>query len=489
LESLVQSLKKLHSGKLFVFSFLLLIFLPRIVQKGMFGDGLLYAAIARNLAEGKGSWWTPYFSSSYWLENIPEYYYENPPLMLWIQSLYFKVVGDFWWTEKSFGVILFVVNVLMLRWVWKTYFYNDTQKANYWFVLPLFWNFQPITPWGNVNNMMDNMLLTCCLAAIAFTLQGIHVSKVVNIKALTAAAIMVFLGLMVKGPVALYPMALPVVYWWIKRSPSLMLSVSSSAFILGGSILCFVCMLYFVPDALEYFQAYWNQRLKAVITGSRNDMKLMGWDRFYILGQLAIQILPATFIAVVSFFIAKANKIKLPHQDALIFVIMGFGATLPILASTKQSGIYLIPGLPMFSIAALMYSLPAIEILFNKHFFIKYKTQINVLWGSLLLIGVISTYTNYGKKGREQGIISDLEQIKPMIPQNSYISVCDTMMHDFVIHTYAQRMNHYELKSIADSSEYLMTNHLCDSLDIKKLYNYQRLEITGLDYFTIYKKK
>ena len=139
MEFIGQSLKKLHSGKLFVFSFLLLIFLPRIVQKGMFGDGLLYAAIARNLAEGKGSWWTPYFSSSYWLENIPEYYYENPPLMLWVQSLYFKVVGDFWWTEKSFGVILFVVNVLMLRWVWKTYFYNDPQKAKYWFVLPLFY--------------------------------------------------------------------------------------------------------------------------------------------------------------------------------------------------------------------------------------------------------------------------------------------------------------------------------------------------------------
>jgi hypothetical protein len=168
---------------------------------------------------------------------------------------------------------------------------------------------------------------------------------------------------------------------------------------------------------------------------------------------------------------------------------MGFGATLPILASTKQSGIYLIPGLPMFSIAALLYSLPAIDVQFNKSFFTTYKTQINTLWVGLLLIGVISTYTNFGKKGREQGIIADLEQIKPLIPQNSYISVCDTMMHDFVIHTYMQRMNHYELKPISDSSQYLMTNHLCDSLEILRLTNYEKWTVQDLDYFKIYRKK
>ncbi|MBK7635556.1 MAG: hypothetical protein IPJ13_15725 [Saprospiraceae bacterium] len=29
-------------------------------------------------------------------------YFENPPLMIWVQSFVFKILGDHWWTEKLF---------------------------------------------------------------------------------------------------------------------------------------------------------------------------------------------------------------------------------------------------------------------------------------------------------------------------------------------------------------------------------------------------
>jgi hypothetical protein len=43
---------------------LLALTIPRMAQRGMFGDGLLYATIARNLSIGSGSFWAPWSVSS-----------------------------------------------------------------------------------------------------------------------------------------------------------------------------------------------------------------------------------------------------------------------------------------------------------------------------------------------------------------------------------------------------------------------------------------
>ncbi len=86
----------LSSLRLFTVFFLAAMFLPRLVPQGLFGDGLLYASLARNLAEGKGSMWAPWFSSGYWLDfasGAP--YFENPPLMIWLEAVFFRIIGAF----------------------------------------------------------------------------------------------------------------------------------------------------------------------------------------------------------------------------------------------------------------------------------------------------------------------------------------------------------------------------------------------------------
>jgi hypothetical protein len=37
---------------------------PRMTSRGMFGDGLLYATIARNMSLGVGSFWKPAMSAT-----------------------------------------------------------------------------------------------------------------------------------------------------------------------------------------------------------------------------------------------------------------------------------------------------------------------------------------------------------------------------------------------------------------------------------------
>jgi hypothetical protein len=99
---------KTKAFKYFTLFYIVAMFLPRLVVQGMFGDGLLYASIARNMSIGKGSMWYPFFSSSYWLDNVPPIYYENPPLMLWLESLLFTAIGDYWWIEKLYSLMLLI---------------------------------------------------------------------------------------------------------------------------------------------------------------------------------------------------------------------------------------------------------------------------------------------------------------------------------------------------------------------------------------------
>ena len=47
---------------LLVVCLFLLVMLPSLLSDGMFMDGLLYAAIAKNLAHGLGTFWSPHLS-------------------------------------------------------------------------------------------------------------------------------------------------------------------------------------------------------------------------------------------------------------------------------------------------------------------------------------------------------------------------------------------------------------------------------------------
>ena len=75
---------------LFTVAVMLALVLPNLVQHGMFMDGTQYAIVAKNLAEGKGSFWFPYLSSS-WEKQGQNFFLEHPPLIYFLQSFFFKI--------------------------------------------------------------------------------------------------------------------------------------------------------------------------------------------------------------------------------------------------------------------------------------------------------------------------------------------------------------------------------------------------------------
>jgi hypothetical protein len=63
--------------------------LPNFLRQGMFVDGLMYATISNNLAQGIGSFWSPQLS-----QTVFPAFHEHPPLVFGIESIFFRVLGD-----------------------------------------------------------------------------------------------------------------------------------------------------------------------------------------------------------------------------------------------------------------------------------------------------------------------------------------------------------------------------------------------------------
>ena len=73
----------------FIGGLFLLLVGPKLFADGMFLDGVTYAAISNNLAEGLGSFWKLYYTATLYPE-----FYEHPPLALWLEGYLHFVFGS-----------------------------------------------------------------------------------------------------------------------------------------------------------------------------------------------------------------------------------------------------------------------------------------------------------------------------------------------------------------------------------------------------------
>ncbi len=510
--SKIYDTSKTLAFKYFALFYIVAMFLPRLVVQGLFGDGLLYSSISRNMAIGKGSLWQPFFSSSYWLDNVQPIYYENPPLMLWMQSFFFQIMGDYWWVEKVYSLILLVLNCWLMLKIWQLFEQKKrVSLMGLGCLVLVFWYLMPRVLWGNPNNLMDNNLLTFCLLSIWFIFKAMlseaknadvntpsvstqNSSFITPHSSLLAAGFCLFLGILTKGPVALYPLAMPVLWAFFTKGISFKKAIIYTLVLTAVSSLLFIGFLYVSPAAKTYFGIYWEQRLRAVIVGSRDDMKLSGWQHLEILETLFIELLPVLIVFLIFYVALKAKRIRIDIPKSyinlgLFFLFLGFSATLPIMISTKQSGIYLIPGLPMFAFSAAFFALPFFERLVNLAMFERFSLRFKYFSWLGLTVSLIYSAVIMGNFDRDKLLLSDVEYLKKVIPQDAKVGVCSEMMDNFVFHVNLQRFCRFELRKYTPTDYFLTRKTECDSVHRDSLLSigFKPVNIDN-QYFVVYKK-
>ena len=84
-------------------------------------------------------------------------------------------------------------------------------------------------------------------------------------------------------------------------------------------------------------------------------------NRFFIIGQMLIVVLPMLLAVAINILLVKWQaKVNLPFKNilysyeaklALVFLLTGLSASLPIIISPRQALPYLLPSIPFFSIS------------------------------------------------------------------------------------------------------------------------------------------
>ncbi|MEO0224766.1 MAG: hypothetical protein ABIL76_06725, partial [candidate division WOR-3 bacterium] len=377
---------------------------------------------SRNLAEGYGSFLKPLYTLTIYNE-----FYEHPPLQFILESLFFKIFKDHFWTEKLYSTMVGLLSLISCSIIIKIINKYENLK------LPLFSaSFVlisiPLTSWIILNNMLENTLVLFLLLSFIFLLLSIYKNPLFS----TISGLFLFLSFFSKGPVCLFIIIFP--FFYLRR-----LSFKNILIIVFFLLVGFSLFL-FNESIFNYLKIYFKNQVLNSVLGHR---EIVGNRYDPILKTIKEIIVPFLFLFIIS--ISKRLRI---YFDSLTkkFLILSVIAVLPLTISPKQMDWYVYPSFPFFSITiSLIFrdTFYEIENVFKFNF-------IKVITTLILLICLLISIKNYGKISKYQEFHIDFKNFKPS--SQKVVGVCPkSLINDWVLIALSQRYLKFSFDLNVDS--------------------------------------
>lgn len=452
----------------------LIIVCKDLLANGMFLDGLMYSTVSKNLAHGLGTFWNPHFSAT-----VLQNFHEHPPLAFGIQSIFFKIFGESRFVDRFYSLMtVFATGVVLLR-IWKTLGYK-----NGW--IPLFiWLTTATVFWTSYNNLLENTLTVFTTLSVLFYLKYEENNK---IYLLFLSGIGLAFGFLTKGFVAFFPWTLPFLFWLLFRHKTFSRMVIENAGLLLVTITPLFLLVILFPVARISLSEYINNQ---VIESIKNVITVD--SRLEIIKRLLNEIAPVTVLFVIFYILRRISKSQIVIgneniKKSLIFILLGLTGVLPIMISLKQSGFYILPTYPFFSIGAsiLMYTyiddfIGRIDFKSRGFSFFKWTTYVVFISGIILSLWYSDGYN------RDSDKIKDTHSILSVVPEGSIININPGMYEDWSLHAYFARFKNVSLdRDLNNRWEYLLIKNEYYSDTLSSGYNI--VKINTIDY-RLFKKK
>ena len=408
-----------------------------LLTEGMFFDGVTYASISRNMAEGQGTFWNPHYTQTLYPE-----FRQHPPLALGMEALAFKAFGDHWWVEKAYSVLMFLLSGLFIALIWKR-----TTNNIRWAWLPLlFWIAMPLVSWSATNNLLENTMSVFVLLSVYLMIVGYQRNHKIWLFLSAFTLLFAFLS---KGFTGLFPLVFPILYCafdqkrkWIQGPIDSLILLVAVAVFAGIMFLAF-------PKSLPYLKDYIQLQ---VIGGGLHETTAS--TRFYIVFSLLQQLI-APFVIVLALVICKAknkvnNKVfEFPLDRAwfYIFLILGLLGVLPIMVSVKQRDFYMLAAMPFFALACGHITLSMVTLWLPRM-----TSQVR-RWMTLgavgvLLIGLVLNVIHIGKYGRDEALIEEVKAQVAAADGKTIIEITPEEYTQWAKHAYYMRYGKISLSPI-----------------------------------------
>lgn len=444
----------------------------RLVQHGMFIDGLTYVSIARNMAEGLGSFWKPFYS-----EALYEQFYEHPPLALWLESLLFRLFGDHFWVERLFCALTVVGTIGLIRQIWQQLFSAATDLQAWWPFAAILWVLNEDVYLSYPGNMLECTMNLFCMGAVALLL-----ARGTQYRALAGAGLLLLAALLCKGPGALYPLAFFFFYRLAFREKSARAWWHSSFLLLATSLFCFAALWMYAP-ARHFLEQYFSRQVLASLAGQRSETPVD--SRFFIAERVFNTNLPGIIPALVAWGIYAWRyrlRFSAPVQSAAIFCFgTGISAFLPIMLSVRQSAHYAVPSAPWIAMACAALIVPLLELWRRKIRSPQWLKWLPAFATACLLFWNITQFGNIPSRFKRD--LGDLFVIAPHIPPRAHVGI-HMQENEYALMALYQRYGRHYLRTPESWQDYIIVarNHTLPA-DFQGKYIKKELKTSDWDLY------
>jgi len=421
-------LSRLSSKKillLFVLSLYCLLIGYKLMRLGTHGDGVEYASVARNLSDGVGTFWKPYLD-----DRIHPVFHEHPPLVFWIQSLFFRIFGDGPYLESFYGFFIGMVILGWMAWFWQRVRrdFQLTAVGNWWpmlLLVPL-----PIFTYMLQTNRLVNTWAVFALAASYMSYRstlGVHHHIFYSL----LCGGLIYLGFLAKGPVAFFTFAVPVLAW-LSLKAKLSKAITGTLLALVTFALLFLLTSYLFEDSVEFWQGFWHNQILASVTSKRGS----GDTHWYLAERWISEMMVPFLITGVLMLATRISFRRIQfNRQTLFFLLVALAASLPFVVSTRQHARYILHSFPFFvlSLAFVTQNIAAhIESMLTNNRIIRRSTAAVAVLFFVVALSSMLILKDHDAKRRP--FYRDFYLQKIELPQRITISVCpaDIIFHDWL---------------------------------------------------------
>lgn len=447
---------------------LTIVIAPALFSEGMFMDGLIYTTVAKNMANGIGSFWTPHFSTFKMSE-----FYEHPPLVMGIESAFFRLFGDHFITERIFCLVVLIATVFIMKSVWRKI---NGSLDNFWLVTFLYATIGTVG-WAFPNNMLECTMGVFILAAFRCLLNK---EKIVLNHLI--AGLLIALAFLCKGFFGLFLLAYPFFHWLVFSESNFKSTILRTGYLLLGTLGTLGIIILVSDAARVNLMTYLNHQVINSIDKVETVSSRWAIWRFF-LESSAITLI----VSIVLYFMANWKRkselvqgIEQHKKKTYFLLLIVLSGILPIMISLKQRGFYIFAIYPFLCFAIALPLGPFLKSVLAKT---------NRLWNKrILYFGVILCITgitlsilSLGKIGRDKDLIHDIKTISTVVQKNQCIQIESPLRKNWSLRAYLQR--YYDIG--ADSSPNSDCDYFLSGKSINQAKGFQPIELE-LKKFNLY---
>jgi 4-amino-4-deoxy-L-arabinose transferase-like glycosyltransferase len=418
------------SWRLLAVMAMLALTVPRMWQRGMFLDGVTYAAVARNMAEGAGSFWAPFFSRTLYPR-----FTEQPPLALGLEALAFVLAGDHPAVERVHALAVFLANGAVIAALAR-------RLLPAWcdWVPVLLWLTPAVVTWSAVNNMLEQTqaLFTSLACYGVLRTAGPCTSRASAGWAAFAGGA-VAAAVLAKGPVGLFPLALPLLL--LAAPPGARPAHAAIVWpAFYATVLVAATLVLLSEPSRHAIDAYVRSHLAPSLAGDRGA----GSRAADLLRHLGVGIGSRLALLVVVARVALRRR-RFPHQDIAPFLFaIALAASVPIAASPLIAGHYFVPSTAFFALGAAALVGPGAAARPAPR---RWRALPGGLAGGLAAAIVLTLSVHGAVEVRDRDLLRSLDAIRPLVRGGETVGACPASATHWGLQAYLQRFHRISVRA------------------------------------------